>query len=60
MEDVEREEGDVCGLDGCGGILFYPKAENCACHINPPCSACMDVVLTCPRCGWEQEKEDYN
>jgi len=46
------EEGDKC--PECGkGTLEYPVADNCSCHINPPCPQCLDVVLTCGECGWE-------
>jgi hypothetical protein len=46
-----KEEGDTCGVVLCMGKLKYPKAENCSCHINPPCAACTDVKLTCDKCG---------
>ena len=46
-------EGDKCRE--CGGIMKYPKVENCSCHINPPCSACMNNLLTCCECGFEEE-----
>lgn len=32
------------------GILTYPEVENCSCHINPPCQACVDNLLTCNVC----------
>lgn len=48
-------EGDICNRDGCGGVLGYPPVQGCSCHINPPCSACVDNPLTCPVCGWEAE-----
>lgn len=44
------DEGDTCPHDGCGGRLEYPPAENCTCHINPPCAACTSVLLTCNLC----------
>lgn len=48
------EEGDACPF-GCEGKLGYPKAEDCSCHLNAPCGACVSVVLTCPECGWEDD-----
>ncbi len=48
------DENSACP-DECGGVLHYPKVDNCSCHINPPCSACTDITLTCDNCGWEQE-----
>lgn len=57
MSGVEMEEGDVCPVEGCGGIMGYAKVEDCSCHINPPCSACVDNPLRCLKCEWEGEKE---
>lgn len=54
-----HEEGDRCTELKCTGVLDYPAVENCSCHVNPPCSACTSVVLTCPECGWEEEAPDY-
>lgn len=53
MENIEYSEGDKC--KSCEkGFLIYPKVENCSCHINPPCSSCVDNKLTCDNCGWEE------
>ena len=49
------EEGGPCPC--CGGKLKFPPPENCSCHINPPCSSCTSVVLTCEDCGWEDGME---
>ena len=51
---VFKEEGDICNEDGCNGVIVYTKSENCSCHINSPCSSCMEVYLYCPECGWEE------
>jgi hypothetical protein len=51
------EEGDKC--PECGGILFYPPVKGCSCHINPPCSACVENPLTCNKCGWEEVAPAY-
>lgn len=45
-----KNEGEVCNVDGCEGIIQYPKVINCSCHISPPCSACVDNELTCTEC----------
>ncbi len=45
------EENDQCNLDACDGVMVYPPVENCSCHINPPCSACVANILTCDKCG---------
>jgi hypothetical protein len=53
-----EEEGDECNRKGCEGVLEYQKVENCCCHMgNPPCSACTDVLLECPKCYWNEEEE---
>jgi len=46
------EEGDICGRDGCIGVIAFPKVENCRCHISPPCEACATNAPTCPDCEW--------
>lgn len=51
------EEGDKC--PECDGNFHYPPVENCACHINPPCSACTDNRLECDKCGYEPEEPEY-
>ena len=52
------EEGDIC--PECGkGILEYRRVEQCTCHINPPCSACVDKPLMCNECDFEPEEDDY-
>lgn len=50
-------EGDICGRQGCRGIINEHPPENCSCHINPPCSACTSPCAFCPSCEWE-EKDD--
>ena len=54
-----KEEGDKCP-ERCGGVLAYPKVENCSCHISPPCGACTNNLLTCPVCGWVEDGPDYH
>lgn len=48
-----KAEGDTCGLDGCPGVLGFQPVENCSCHINPPCDACVNNPLVCLECGRE-------
>ena len=52
------EDGDKCPECRTGKV-DWPPIEGCSCHINPPCSACTDRVLTCPECGWEDEPPEY-
>lgn len=47
-------EGDICNRRGCKGVIGTHPAENCSCHINPPCSACTAPRGFCPVCGWEE------
>jgi len=49
----DLSEGDKCPQ--CDGKMYYPKVENCSCHISPPCSACTNNLLTCDECGFEEE-----
>ena len=52
---VTKTEGDICGFEGCQGILEYVRQTSCSCHINPPCSACTDAPLVCGICEEEIE-----
>lgn len=45
------EEGDKCRVEGCDGKYGYQPVENCSCHFNPPCSACVENPLVCLDCG---------
>lgn len=45
------EEGDKCPYHDCGGIIELARSGDCTCHIAPPCGACVDSYLRCPRCG---------
>jgi len=48
------EEGDSC--EKCRtGKMDWARQEGCSCHINPPCWACTNQILTCQDCGWEYE-----
>jgi len=60
MSTQGHEEGDVCGRDGCEGVIEFTKSENCSCHISPPCHSCTSVKLHCPDCGWEAVEEVFN
>lgn len=54
MSDIKHfQEGDKCAE--CEGTMVLPLVQGCSCHINPPCSACVDNKLTCDKCGWEYE-----
>lgn len=49
------EEGEVCGRNGCDGIIKLPPVEGCTCFNCAPCSQCFNNKLICPTCGWEEE-----
>jgi len=49
------ELDSICNRNGCKGVIVSKPVENCSCHINPPCSACVDAPLYCPECEWEEE-----
>ena len=38
------------------GIMIPGEVENCSCHINPPCSACVNTPMVCDKCGYEEEE----
>ena len=52
----DMTEGDPCPQ--CGESTVK-EIENCSCHISPPCSACVDALLFCRKCGWEDEPIKY-
>ncbi len=57
------EAGDVCGRNGCSGVIIeVDRREGCSCHINPPCGSCTEPREECPDCGWRMidEETSYN
>lgn len=51
-------KGEICGRDGCTGIIDAGEKEGCcSCHINPPCGYCTTQTEYCPECGWSAEEE---
>ena len=57
LQELGYAEGDVCGRNGCMGLIDSHASEGCYCHINPPCGACTSPRNFCPECDW-QEKDD--
>jgi hypothetical protein len=53
------EESDRCPEGGCNGNFEYIREKSCSCHINPPCSACVDAPLTCNKCGHIPDEPPY-
>lgn len=54
-EQFFMEEGVVCAMEGCDGVIEFSEVENCSCHISAPCSGCMGTKFVCPKCGWEED-----
>lgn len=60
MEAPGTQEGEICGRDGCKGVLVrdygdedYVCAEEPGCH----CGYCLDRYHMCPECGWHEDEE---
>ena len=52
------EAGQVCGRDGCTGILEEHDTDSgCSCHISPPCGHCTTSREFCPVCDWDAGEE---
>lgn len=51
MEEEDMKEGDTCRNTSCTGRMGFEKVDDCRCHINPPCSRCVDNPLVCLLCG---------
>ncbi len=49
-------EGEAWGRDGCPGTIVLRPAENCSCHIAPPCSSCVERLHHCPVCDWLEDQ----
>lgn len=60
-EIADLEEGSPCPEEGCNGVLQNAPSRNCSCHINPPCSSCVDAGYECNICGWlsSDRTDDY-
>ncbi|WP_019567327.1 hypothetical protein [Agrobacterium sp. 10MFCol1.1] len=57
-EEVGYEVGQVCGREGCLGLLEeHDTDQSCSCHINAPCSKCTTPREYCPVCKWEAEDD---
>jgi transcription initiation factor TFIIIB Brf1 subunit/transcription initiation factor TFIIB len=47
-------KGELCNRNGCAGIIAEHDTDtSCSCHINPPCSHCVDDRNYCPVCDWQ-------
>lgn len=59
MDEIEygEVEGSICLRRGCMGVIESHEVEGCSCHINPPCSACVEPREYCTVCGWEAKDD---
>lgn len=48
---LDAEEDSPCPELDCDGTFERESDGDCACHINPPCSACENAYFICNRCG---------
>jgi hypothetical protein len=52
------EKGDICNRDGCDGILDEHHSDGCcSCHVNPPCSHCVEDRSYCTKCHYDAFEE---
>lgn len=52
------EEGNKCPK--CfDGELEYIREGSCSCHISAPCSACVNKILECNKCGYQPDESEY-
>ena len=49
MDNIDFE-GAAC--PHCETDMEIVRHEVCSCHINPPCSSCVDSKVECPSCGF--------
>lgn len=57
-QEIGYMKGEECNRNGCKGIIDEHEKEGCcSCHINPPCSYCVDAAEYCPECGWDGKEE---
>jgi len=57
MTDYGVLAGEICGRNGCTGIIDEYEKGVCSCHINPPCPACTEPRAYCPECGWDERND---
>jgi len=54
MDETAMAEGGACPKCGSRPAAFVAEGD-CTCHINPPCEAHMNAILTCLACGYEAD-----
>lgn len=55
-EELEAgmEVGDKCNRGDCKGVIEETEGDydGCSCHINPPCSYCVEDRTCCTDCDY--------
>lgn len=58
INEIGIFKGEVCNREGCDGIIDEHDSDyGCSCHINPPCSYCVDDRCFCPICDWSGRED---
>ena len=52
-EWADLEEGSKCPQENCEGTMKIAPSKNCRCHINPPCTSCVEAGYVCDTCSWK-------
>jgi len=58
MSDYDITDGSKCPRKDCAGTVVLSEVDDCQCHINPPCEACVESGFCCDTCDWESSNED--
>lgn len=61
MAELKKDPPEIdgpCRHEDCDGLYKLTREGDCACHITPPCSACMDAPLICRVCNDEVRVDD--
>lgn len=57
IDTTEISEGSDCPKCGAAAAMISGKSEGCSCHINPPCSACINAGCVCGECGFDTAED---
>jgi hypothetical protein len=55
--DAGLWECERCNRNGCDGVIELEPVVDCACHLYPPCNACVEQVARCPECDWRSDED---
>jgi hypothetical protein len=51
VPEYGQDEGDVCGRDGCRGVMTPTSDGNCSCFLAEPCWSCLGSQMVCDYCS---------